>query len=267
MDWSRAKTILIIVLLLLNVFLLVMIMFTNPATMFSDSYRKYAIDYLKSKDIEVNADIPVISKQVGRIIYISREYDPQKLCKLVFGGIVPASFNQKEFYIENGEESIGLSEDVLLIKDKLNDGRDLYSDPDKFGKRLMDYLKELGFSKNSIIMGDMEEKDGSIQITFNLKYKNSVVFDQTITARLNSEGLLTLWAPTKDVSKGNGASEILSAYQVLVTAGLPSGTRIEHVDFGYKQISEGDIYGNPVWRVILNDGTVMYYNAYTGVKL
>jgi len=267
MDWSRAKTILIIILLLLNVFLLVMIVFTNPSTMFSDNYKNYAIDYLQARDIAVSNDIPDFSRPVSKIIYTTRQYDPEKLCKLVFGKTMPASLNQNGFYIKNGEESISLTEDLLLINDFLSDGLQLFSDHEKFKKRLSGYLKEIGFSKNSIIMGGIEEKEEAVQMVINLKYKNNMVFDQIITARLNSEGLLTLWAPTKDVSKGNGASEILSAYQVLVTAGLPSGTRIEHVDFGYKQISEGDIYGNPVWRVILNDGTVMYYNAYTGVKL
>ncbi|NLL97639.1 MAG: hypothetical protein GX227_11090 [Clostridiaceae bacterium] len=267
MDWSKAKTILIIALLLLNVFLLVMIMFTNPASLLTDNYKKYAINYLLSRDIEINTDVPSFSRPVSKIIYTTKEYDPERLCKLVFGEVMPYSLNGNGFYIKNEEESISLSEDLLLINDKLSDGKYLFANPNKLIKSLQKYLRELGFNKSSIIMGEIEDKDDSIQIIFNLKYKNNMVFDQIIMARLNSDGLLTIWAPAKNVSKGNGVSDILSAYQILVTGGLPSGTKIENVDFGYKQISEGDIYGNPVWRVILNDGTVIYYNAYTGVKL
>lgn len=267
MDWSRAKTILIIVLLFLNIFLLAMIIFSNPASLFAGNYNKYALDYLKSRNIRINTDIPNYSGPTSKIIYTAREFDPDKLCILVFGGTLPVSFNGNDFSIEKGEESLSLTGDLLHINDKLSDGGELFGDPDKLMKRLLKYLNELGFKRKNIIAGEIGNKDGAIQVEFYLKYKNNMVFDQIITARIDSNGLLTIWAPAKDISKGNGKGDILSAYHVLVTGGLPSGVSIEDVDFGYKQVSESDIYGTPVWRVILGDGTVLYYNAYTGVRI
>lgn len=267
MDWSRAKTILIIVLLFLNIFLLAMIIFSNPASLFAGNYNKYALDYLKSRNIGVNTGIPNFSGPAGKIIYTTREFNTEKICILVFGGTLPVSYNGNDFHIEKGEESISLSGDLLHINDKLPDGGELFNDSGKLMKRLLKYLKELGFKRKNIIAGEIENKDGAIQVEFYLKYKNNMVFDQIITARLDSKGFLTIWAPAKDICKGNGKGDILSAYHVLVTGGLPSGVTIEDVDFGYKQVSESDIYGTPVWRVILNDGTVLYYNAYTGTRL
>lgn len=270
MNWSKAKTILIVIMLLLNVFLLAMTLFTNPTSLFANNYNRYAQSYLQSRNIEINTDIPKVPGTSAKIMYTAKEYDPEKLCTLVFGGIIPGSYNENSFFIEKGNESISLSESLLIITDHLNDGEELFSNSEKLKERLLKYMEALDFDKKSIVAGETEAFQDVKQIKFYIKYKSNFVFDHEITAKLSNEGLLTLWAPTKNVSNGNkgsGSNEILSAYQILVMGGLPAGARIEGVDFGYKQISEGDIFGNPVWRVILDDGTVLFYNAYTGVKL
>lgn len=267
MDWSKAKTILIVTLLLLNIFLLTMIIFTNTTGLFTNNYNRYAKDYLSSRDIKINTDIPSCSGSAEKIIYTAKEYNLEKLCKKVFGDAASCSSTGSNFYIENGEESINLSENMLIITDKLSDGKELFSRPERLKERLVKYLEDLDFSKKNIASSEIEDIDGTKEIKFYLKYKNNFVFDQEITAKLSDDGLLTLWAPTKNVNEGNGANEILPAHQILVMGGLSPGTSIEGIDFGYKQISEGDIYGNPVWRVIMDDETVLFYNAYTGVKL
>ncbi|HHY64045.1 MAG TPA: hypothetical protein GX501_03270 [Clostridiaceae bacterium] len=265
MDWSRAKTILIIVLLLLNIFLLAMNIFRNPASLFTDNYRKYALDYLSSRDISIDTKIPDLSGQAAKIMFTTKEFDPQKLCRIVFGENMPVSFNGDTFDVNWGEESVTLTWDELKITDRLSDGRDLYASPEKFRERVRKYLAEIGYK--NVIAGETGDEDGVIRASFNLEFEKNIVFDHVITAEINSEGLLTVSAPARDISKGNGKSDILSLYQVLVTGGLSPGTRITDVGFGYKQVSEGDIYGIPVWRVILGDGTVLYYNAYTGSRL
>ncbi len=267
MDWSKAKTILIVTLLLLNIFLLAMIIFTNTDGLFTSNYNRYAIDYLRSRDIKINTDIPSISGSVGKIIYTTKEYNPDELCVKVFGDVVSSSVNGNNFYIEFGEESINLSENLLIITDKLSDGKELFSQPERLKDKLVKYLEDLDFSKKNIVAGEIKDIGGNKEMKFYFKYKNNFIFDHEITARLSSDGLLTLWVPTKNINNGNGANEILPAHQILVMSGLSSGIGIDKVDFGYKQISEGDIYGNPVWRVILDDGTTIFYNAYTGVML
>ena len=265
MDWSKAKTILIIVLLLLNIFLLTMTIFNNPANLFTDNYRKHALDYLSSRDIRIDTAIPGFSGPAAKTIFTAKEYDPQKLCRLVFGENMPVSFNGNTFDVKKDEESIKLTDEWLIINDKLSDGRDLYANPEKYRGRMQKYLKDIGY--NNVIAGGVTEEDGVIRVSFNLKIGNNIVFDHIITAELSNEGMLTISAPVRDIIKGNGKSDILTAYQVLVTGGLPSGTHISDVDFGYNQVSEGDIFGTPVWRVILGDGTVLYYNAYTGARI
>jgi len=50
-------------------------------------------------------------------------------------------------------------------------------------------------------------------------------------------------------------------------ANLPEGSIVKSVDFGYKQISEGELYATPVWRVVLDGQGQLFFNAVTGEKL
>lgn len=268
MDWSKAKTILITAFFLLNIFLFIMIILTNSGGIFQSDYITHAQNFLASKDIKINADIPKTTGLVGKVLYSVKEYDPLILSRLVFGFSVPASIEKgNTFKIEYESEMIELTEDELIIVDKLNKGANFFNNTKMFEKELYKYLNKLGFKKLDLLDRETEEFGNEKKFIYTVKYKNSLIFDLQISVKLSNEGVMTLSLPTKEVNKQNGQSEILSAYQLVVTAGLPSGVTIEAVDFGYKQVFEGDLYGNPVWRVILNNGDILYYNAYTGELL
>ena len=267
MDWSKAKTILIITFLILNVFMLVMIVFTSTNKPFTDDYIKYSTDYLSSRNIEVKANVPEVSRYTGKVLYSTRKYDLNALCRLVFGKEIALSENQEVFNIVVGEEMVMLLEDELYIKDKISDEELWFSDKKTYEERVLKYLRNLGFNKSDLFPGKFSETEQLKEIVFDVKYKNLRVYDQQITVQLNKEGILIISAPNKLVKKDNGSGEVISAYQILVMGGLPSNIVIDNIEIGYRRISEGDLYGVPVWRIQLDDGTTVFYNGLTGERL
>ena len=267
MDWSKAKTILIISFLLINLFLFLTIMLSDSGGILQGKYIEYAEEYLGSKGITIHAKIPKHSSDVGKIVYTPREYDTSNIAKIVFGKEVSIPDKENLFIIEIGTKSMELSDKELYIVDELPDAKKLFGNDKRLEGVLYSYLKKLGYKKANINGGMIEESSSSKEYKYTVKYKKALVFDLSIRAQVDNEGMLTLSVPTWDVKKENEKKELLSPYQVLVMANIPNESTIENLVFGYKQFSEGDLYGNPIWQVTLSDGKSMYYNAYTGEEL
>lgn len=267
MDWSKAKTILIIAFLILNIFMLVMMAFNSTNEPFTNDYVRYSKDYLTAKNIEIKADISRVPRYTGKVLYSTRKYDIDALCRLVFEKEIPLSESEGVLEIVVGEEMITLSEDELNIKDRVFEGELLFRDIKTFEDRLIKYLGNVGFKKSELLPAKTSETELVKEIIFDIKYKNLHVYDQQITAQINKEGLLTLSAPAKVIKKENGTGEVISAYQILVMGGLPSNIVVENIDIGFRRISKGDLYGVPVWRIKPDDGATLFYNGLTGEKL
>ncbi|MGI6085022.1 MAG: two-component system regulatory protein YycI [Acetivibrionales bacterium] len=267
MDWSKAKTILLITFLILNIFLFVMIMFTGSNQLLKNDYTRYAKDYLASRNIEIKADIPRVSRYTGKVLYSTKKYNVQGLSRLVFGKEASVSESESAINIVVGDEMLNLTEDELYIKDRLTDRETWSGDLKIFEDKLINYLKNLEFNKSDLYLEEATESENAKNIVFTVKYKKVHVFDQQITAQLDKDGFLTISAPAKEIRKENGTGEVLSAYQVLVMGGLAPGSKVVNIDIGYRRISEGDLYGIPVWRIMSDDGVTVLYNGFTGERL
>lgn len=264
MDWSRAKTILIIAFIILNTFLLLTTLFTSSGGIFENDYTTYAKSFLASRDIVIKSEVPKISNQIKRLVYSTKEYDALYISKQVFGKEVPITTESNVYTMEDGIEKAIISENEVFIVDYFSKGKEYFRDDKRLEKELQKYLKKLGYKRSILVGGKTRDSESSKEYEYIVKYKKALVFDLKIVAKVDTEGMMTLTIPIKEVKEGNGKSEILSPYQILVMAKFPQGTQINDIEFGYKQISEGDLYGNPLWRFLLNDEKVMYYNAYTG---
>lgn len=269
MDWARAKTILIVTFFLLNIFLFIAILYTNSGLRFQSEYTRYAKEFLESRRIRIDTRIPEIRGKAEIINYSSREYDLDQLSEIVFGYQASKAESESSILISEGNESISIQGDVLTITDELSDGIDLFNDQTKFSQRILEYLNNIGYQKDTLNLQTVEETDKIKRVKYLLKYKNGLLFDQEIIAELSSVGVLSLSLTAKEAKQTNSPNpyEIMSAYQVLVMGNLPEGSVIQNMDFGYRKIGQDELYDSPVWRVVLSNGTTMYFNADTGEKL
>lgn len=267
MDWSKAKTILIISFLLLNIFLFLTIMLSDSEGVIQSDYIVYAEEYLRSKEITIDTKIPKNSPNTGKIIYTPREYDIDSIAKGVFDKEVSIPVGEDTFIIEMDRKSLELSDKELIIVDELSNAKYNFDSENKLEDLIFSYLISLGYKKSDLTGGLIKTFSTSKEYEYTVKYRDALLFDLIINAEINNEGILTLSVPVWDIKKGNEKNELLSMYQILVMANLPSGSVIENVVFGYKQLFEGDLYGNPIWQVTLDSGRIIYYNAYTGEEI
>ncbi len=264
MDWAKAKTILIVILLMLNVFLLYTIINVNKDNRATD-YNNFAIEYLKSRNIRLGTKISDAPGTVGRIEYETRDFDLNKISQSVFkNNVSPITTGDSIIYTYNGKK-IEFTEHELILKDRVNAGDDLLNDPESFLQMVYKYIADLGFSREEISLMYQNQTDTVTEAGFMLKNKDALLFDHIIRASLDKDGVLYMSLPNKKVKRYKAPTEIISAYQMLVMAGLPEGSVVNSVDFGYRQLDEGDFYDTPVWRVILeNHEQPIFYNACTG---
>lgn len=241
-------------------------MLSDSGGIFQSDYRGYAKAYLASNDITIDAKIPKYSKNAGKIVYTAKEYQIPKIYELVFEKEAPPIVDDL-IDIELGTKKLKLSNEELFIVGEIPNGENVFSNTNKLESELYRYLRKLGYKKINLKGGIVEESDTFKKFEYIVEFKRASIFDLTLRARIDNDGILTLSVPTREVKKENGQNEVLSPYQVLVMAQLPTGTRINRIDFGYKQLFQGDLYGNPLWKVALSNGKTVYYNAYTGEEL
>lgn len=266
MDWARAKTILIVTFLILNIFLSATIIYTNKNSQAAE-YNRYAIEYLNSRNIQIATDLKNTSEKARRILYTTREFNLSKLSQVVFGNQEVRKTSVEAIVYEKGNERIELTDDRLKITDQIDHGKKLFNNMDDFRKEVYSYLAKLGYKKRNLSLVSELESEDAKHLTFLIKYQGALLFDQEINISLSKDGILELFLPVKIVKKYTAPIEIITPYQLLVMANLPEGTIVSSVDFGYRQINEGELYATPVWRVVLDNNNHLYFNALTGGKL
>lgn len=268
MEWSKAKTILLVLLILLNIFLLAGIILNGANFTLSDDYVQYAKKFLAERNITFKTDPPSYNKASGMIEYKSRQINEDQLVKAIFGkSMKPVEQEAGKRVWDEGNKYLEIGNNLILIRDSLPQLKESFGKPDELINDLQAYIKQLGVVKNEITVESRISSDAeTMVISFVEKYKDQLLFDNAITVQVSRDGRADLELVCRDVNKVIGSDEILSIYQILVMAGIPEHSVISSIDFGYKRINEEDLFDSPVWRIRFDNGQIEYYNAYTGDK-
>ncbi|NMA65833.1 MAG: hypothetical protein GX957_06265, partial [Clostridiaceae bacterium] len=223
--------------------------------------------YLNSRNIKIQTDLTKVTGEARRILYTTRDFNITTISKRVFGSELPVKTTDEFIVLEKGRERVELTDDKLIIIDEIVNGKDLFKDIDDLKKAAYKYLDDLGYKKRNLSLRSEIYSDDVKHLTLIEKYQGALLFDQEINISLHKDGFLELSIPAKIVKKNTASIEVLTPYQLLVMANLPKGSVVTRIDFGYKQINEGELYDTPVWCVILDNNTQLFYNACTGEKL
>jgi len=266
MEWSKAKTILLVLLILLNLFLLIGILLHGANFTLSDDYVQYAKKFLAERNITFKADPPSYNKASGMIEYKSRQINEDQVVKAVFGkAMKPVEQENGKRIWDEGNKILEIGNNSIRIRDFLPGIQESFDNPDELTGSLQAYIKRLGVVKNELVLESQVSIDAETrEISFVEKYKEQLLFDNAITIQVSRDGRADLELICRDVNKVIGSDEILSVYQILVMAGIPEHSVISSIDFGYKRINEEDLFDSPVWRIRFDNGKIDYYNAYTG---
>jgi regulatory protein YycI of two-component signal transduction system YycFG len=268
MDWSKAKNILIVIFLALNIILL----YKNYDTISTGASIPQEIltntkAILESRGVKLNCKIPTREKK-AEIKSDSFVYDREGIVKQLLDMNVP------EKDIEEGKELTG-KKGSLVFNDKgftyicyEPGGREEVTSESDAEKLVDKFLKSLNLTKSGYILeNSKKDSDGNFELKFIHKYEDYFIYDEYIKAIAGNNGIKKIEYRYSDIKDIVEISEkkINDAYQVLIKAVDIKDTGIEGIDIGFKKDESDEFTKSSYlvlkWRVILSDGSERYYNA------
>ncbi len=276
MDWSRAKSLLIIAFLLTNLYLLFNIYDNNYRHLTADNQEiNEVIDVLENKGIELIPDIPRDVSVPGILTVEYQEISPQHLASIFFGvsDIEPIIQNgttiymkdEKKLEIKNNREIIYLD---LALKDDQK-GTLTAKDAVKTGNS---FLKTTGLYTPAMVVDEIVPTSKGYSISYVQEYKDVLLEVSYVQLEVTPKGIYSmnmLWLKPKHMEKGR--KKIMPAAQALLKivsskefADNPP-SRIDDITlvnyFNWEGAKEGEAF--PAWKVQV-EGKSYYINALTG---
>lgn len=268
MDWSRAKNILLIVLILLNIFLFINVLNVKDPFDITGKYQRDAKKALQASGVFVSGNIPSYSP-VGRISYIENE--PEIFMELVknLTGVKEEilAWSADTTFKQDGK-SISFQEGGFVFTDESGSASFPTDKPKRLDRMLKAWISNI--TKDSFVRDVLVQDGNKVIAEYVRQYKGLPLFSQRIRftiedgTLIRAEGSLKIFESIK-VSKT--AEEIISPNIVLLTGKDKVQGIVTSIDLGYLCLQQGDLYDTPVWRIALASGEIVWFNAYTGEHL
>jgi len=266
MDWSRAKNIILVLLLLLNIFLFINIINVKITFETSREYRIKAQKALAESKIEINCSIPSSNKPVKRISFVEKD-------KNVYTEIIRSLLGSAEESVEDSVMVYRAGGKTL----KFLDNRFVFTDstggttiPDENRKRLDKALKAW-IKKNSIsgakfVLDNLYQKNGTVIAEYVQLYNKMPVFSNKLTFTIENGVLVQAEGSCRifyDL-RANKEDNVISAEIVLLTNKDKIKGAVESIDLGYYLAQKDELHDTPVWRIKTTSGGEELFNAITG---
>ncbi len=259
MDWKRFKTITILALILINVFLGIYLMRIRLSdNKVNRETRRDVISVLKEGNINLSEKTFPENRKTYSACYVTRvlEEDEAFLKKLSGEGGRYKATDEVFEILRAGGEIIDLSEEGVR-------------------NALRKFMKECGIYESIYKEEKIEIDEGAVLASFVLSYDGCEFFDSFIDFIVTPEGIKKITG--KNIIK---AEEGLSSYEDSlmpvegIIISLPNhfkpekGVDIEEISFGYYLGKSAGVYKSvlalPVWEIEFEDGNAVYYDARNG---
>lgn len=286
MDWARAKTILIVVFLAIDIFLGYMIIGTrNGNTVYIDSQKIQEVtDYLTGKGIEIKGEIPQKKTDMPSITVKYKLFNKKEITEK----ILSASDEIKEIYTDSF-----LTMETKDVQIQLKNGREfnylnkaikpVFSEIDEkqCKKNIDSFIQKLGIENSGMDIVSIEEENGYAKYVYRQKYRGYVIYNSRMEYYVNDNGISKaniVWFNTINQASKNGV--VVSPLDALLTMydhykeDIDGGFAVLGIEQGYyfgtgaekkldtSKIEEGTAF--PVWRINTNRGLI-YINAYNKI--
>lgn len=277
MDWSRAKNILIIAFILLNVFLFANIVGANTGNGISRKVLEDTERILTSRGVQLNKGftIPTTGVKAEKLLFGAAGFDREAVVKALLGIEKPGAgeVNSKAVLQKDGKTVSFVGDHRFIYEDKSPGNPEGGPAGEKAVRNL---LSGAGIHMENFIR-DYQAEDPSDpdKLVFIEKYKSFLVYDNQIRVRLAQGKIQRIECSICRVKGFAGPPvEIIPAYQVLIKKIVSEGDVILQMDLGYKgYASDWDEKGamelsqGPAWRVVLKGREPSYFRAYDGEEL
>jgi regulatory protein YycI of two-component signal transduction system YycFG len=276
-DWSKAKSILIVVLLLLNIFLVVSIGFYKTGESISRETVSNTVDILSSRGVTVDVDIPLYNSYTPSLICEGGGYDTAAIAAKLFGEnfALPADVADGEEIVSGSKKFVFDNRSSFTYSNSSPSDILKVDDVESAEDAARSYMKLLEIDVSDFELDRyVENQDASYTLTFIEKYQKFFVYDNYIDITLGEDGVSYLAGHSRKIKGFNGnAMPIMPAYQILLkNYSGNEDVKIVGIDIGFKgyiteeqnmqESSEG-----PAWRITCGNGKVRYFKASDGEEI
>ncbi len=273
-DWKRARTIFIFLLIALNLFLFVTLFYNGSSSVLS-AYEERSSHLLDSRGIQFAGKWPDAPNQANQILFDVVDLPVKKMVERLMPG---ASLTT----LDNGAKEYRSGNRVLATKVDMASGypETVYvdstagyqidlSDEKTQEKSFNNLFREMGVGSYNLVLDRKEIGLQSKEIYYYVQPADKgILFDNKVVVTLRDFGVekivFSLY-PTKLMPTTNSQSEdVLTAKQALVLSSIKGPMTIEKIDFGWGQKGKDELYFSPLWRFQYNNSKTLRIDAFTG---
>lgn len=262
MDLAKAKSIIIVMLVAFNLFLL----FNNLTYFKGQGVQKETIEnaekILNARGITLENNISTYLKETHRLQYGNGTLDKAAMAEKLLGDSYVIAQDGKVF--ENADKKLEFFSDTIFMfmDDKPSSKVDV-GNIDNVGRVARAYLKDKDLSIDDYIVDLIQHnKDGSVTMTFIEKYHDFLVYDNYCIATMNANGIKQLEYGRRQIVgfSPKKLEDQVDAYQVLLAHFTEDKELvITNIDIGYKYLEDQSMDEIeslellPIWRVKIKD--------------
>lgn len=282
MDWAKAKSVLIVIFLALNIFLASNLGMQKIGNNASKEVLTNTVEILNKKEVTFECQIPSYNGYGATVTFDVNGTPVDKL--IITSRLMGESFRNeaeaaKDNEIIHGTKRLQFGSDSSFTYKDSNPAEKLnITGKEKAEKYVSELIKDLKLPVNSkyILYKSDSNADNSYSVTFVEKYNDFLIFNNSVEATVSSSGIHSLDYKFRKIGK-NGfvkdTEKVLPAYQILLkNFNSGSKTVITNIDLGFStskasQDTKG-LLESPVWRIKTKDSPVpLDFNAYTGAAI
>ncbi len=274
MNFSRAKTILIIIFIFVNIFLLVIhnLFYQNETAVNKDK----TIEILLNNGIKIKNDIKNFPDTLFGVEIENLSANEEKLASLFLGKNYTT---EKTHTYKNEKETLSISD--LAIEYKVSEPKEKgYKDITilNAGNKILKTLNKKGLDKSVMEASNISESsNNSFFVTLSYNYKGIPVFNNNLYATASKEGLKTVKGTVISFKElKNTEYDITPATNILLELPLNSDLKSEFkepivtdIRLGYYLPlgkTEASIYAIPAYEIEINDKKIYYYDARVNIN-
>lgn len=281
MDWSKAKTILIIAFIITNTLLGYMLIREKPIgeSTVKDSFIQDVVELLKDKNISVATQIPKELPHLNTVTVSYEKADLKELNKNLLDNNGIISTNKEGFgEIIKGNESIVLANNKLIIYENKRE-KEVYSyiDEEKAIRIGEEFIKKGNFDTSDMKLTFVKEEEGVFFLEYSKLYNNIFVERAFTNFQIDKRGVKRFerqWLITTDL----GDAEIYintAPKSMLALLGMENvyGKTITDISLCYYFDPQKHEYlqdpveakqgkAVPAWRIKFEDGYKLFIDEY-----
>lgn len=208
MDWSKAKNILIVAFVVINILMGYVLIVKDKEVDATNSpeFIDQAVELLNKKDIKVHTEVPNISPELSALTVVYENMKPELLNKNFF--------NNKGYISSKSEELVEISlddENISIFNKKLityesNTTEDKYPnlDEDDVVTIAKDFLIENGYKIKDLKLSFMKRVADYYYVEFSKVYNDIYLESAFTNIQIDSRGVIKMermWLDVKDVGE------------------------------------------------------------------